>query len=281
VTAVALALAASLAWGCSDFFAGIKSRALPVLSVLAASQAAGLVLGFAAALAWGGALPDTRFVSWAVAAGVAELIGFAALYRGLAVGAMSIVAPISATAAVVPLLVGLAGGDRTSVVQNAGIGLALAGIGLVALERPDDDARHWRTAAGLGLAFAAAVGFGAFFVGMDHASDGGVLWAVALSRGASLGLLVLCVGLMRRRVALTAADRIAVVAVGALDVLANVLFAAALTHGLAGIVAVLGSLYPVTTVLLARVVLQERIARRQELGVGGALAGVALVTGAS
>jgi drug/metabolite transporter (DMT)-like permease len=194
---------------------------------------------------------------------------------------MSIVAPISATAAVVPLLVGLAGGDRTSAVQNAGIGLALAGIALVSLERSDDDARPWRTAAGLGLAFVAAVGFGAFFVGMDHASDGGVLWAVALNRGASLGLLVLCVGLMRRRVALTAADRIAVIGVGALDILANILFAAALTHGLSGIVAVVGSLYPVTTVLLARLVLRERIARRQELGVGGALAGVALVTLAS
>jgi drug/metabolite transporter (DMT)-like permease len=281
VAAVALALAASLAWGSSDFLAGIKSRNVAVLSVLVVSQGAGLVLVLAAASVWGGALPDANFALWAVAAGAAELIGFAALYRGLAVGAMSVVAPISATAALVPLIVGLAAGERTGTLQSAGIGLALAGIALASIERSAGGAPVWRTTAGLGLALLAALGFGAFFVGMDRASDGGILWAVALNRCASLTLLVLFAAATRRRVGVAGADRLAVIGVGTLDIAANVLFAAALTFGLTGMVAVLGSMYPVTTVLLARVVLKDRIARRQELGVGGALVGVALVTVAS
>lgn len=278
MAAVALALAASLAWGASDFLAGIKSRSVAVLSVLVVSQAAGLILVLVAAIAWGGALPDAHFAGWAVAAGAAELIGFAALYRGLAVGAMSVVAPISATAALVPLIVGLAAGERTGTLQSAGLGLALAGIALASLERSADPARAWRATAGLGLALLAALGFGAFFVGMDRASDGGVLWAVALNRCTSLSILVLFAAAMRRRVGVARADAPAVLGVGILDIAANVLFAAALTLGLSGMVAVLGSTYPITTVLLARVLLQDRIARRQELGVGGALVGVALVT---
>jgi drug/metabolite transporter (DMT)-like permease len=278
MTAVALALAASLAWGSSDFLAGIKSRNLAVLPVLVVSQAAGLVLVLAAAVAWGGALPDARFALWAAAAGAAELVGFAALYRGLAVGAMSVVAPISATAALVPLLVGITAGERTGTLQSAGLALALAGLALASLERSSDGAR---TAAGVGLALLAALGFGAFFVGMDRASDGGVLWAVALNRCTSLGLLMLFAAAKRRRVGVARADRLAVVGVGTLDVAANILFAAALTFGLGGMVAVVGSMYPVTTVLLARVLLHDRIAGWQELGVGGALAGVALVTIAS
>ena len=113
---------------------------------------------------------------------------------------------------------------------------------------------------------------------MDRATDGGVLWAVALNRCSSLALLLLFAAVTRRRVQVAAADRPAVVGVGVLDITANILFAAALISGHTGVVAVLGSMYSVTTVLLARVVLHDRIARRQELGVGGALLGVALVT---
>jgi drug/metabolite transporter (DMT)-like permease len=275
MAAVALALAASLAWGSSDFLAGIKSRNVAVLSVLVVSQSAGLLLVLMAAVVWGGALPDTRFALWAAAAGAAELIGFAALYRGLAVGAMSVVAPLSATAALVPLVVGLAAGDHIGALQGTGLALALVGIGLASFEQADTT---WRTSAGVGLALLAALGFGAFFVGMDRASDGGILWAVALNRCASLALLALFASGMRRRVGVRRADAPAVLSVGILDIGANVLFAAALTFGLTGMVAVLGSMYPVTTVLLARVVLHDRIALRQELGVGGALLGVALVT---
>jgi drug/metabolite transporter (DMT)-like permease len=175
----------------------------------------------------------------------------------------------------VPLVVGLAAGDHIGALQGTGLALALVGIGLASFEQADTT---WRTSAGVGLALLAALGFGAFFVGMDRASDGGILWAVALNRCASLALLALFASGMRRSVGVRRADAPAVLGVGILDIGANVLFAAALTFGLTGMVAVLGSMYPVTTVLLARVVLHDRIALRQELGVGGALLGVALVT---
>lgn len=280
MTAVLLALGASVAWGCSDFLAGLKSRAVPLLSVLLVSQSVGLVLALGAAVAWGAELPGGHSAAWAVAAGGAELVGFAALYRGLAVGAMSIVAPISATAALVPLLVGVVGGDRIGALQSTGIALALAGIALASLER-SEGARSWRMATGLGLAALAALGFGGFFVAIDHASDGGVLWAVALSRWSSLVLLALCAARLRRRVAVARADRVAVAGVGALDIAANVLFAAALTYGVAGPVSVLGSLYPLTTVLLACLVLRERVSGPQRLGVAAALSGICLVASAA
>ena len=281
MTAVLLALGASFGWGCSDFIAGVKTRALPLLSVLLVSQAAGLLLVLGAAFAWGGALPGMESVAWAVAAGGAELVGFAALYRGLAVGAMCVVAPISATAAVVPLLVGVVAGERVGALQSAGIALALAGVALASLERIEDGRRSWQMATGLGLAALAALGFGGFFVAMDRASDGGVLWAVALNRWTSLALLVLCAASLRRRVAVARADRVAVIGVGTLDIAANVLFAAALTYGVAGPVSVLGSLYPLTTVFLAFVVLRERVSGPQGLGAASALAGVGLVAAAT
>jgi drug/metabolite transporter (DMT)-like permease len=133
---------------------------------------------------------------------------------------------------------------------------------------------------GLGLGLA-ALAFGGFFVAMDRASEGGVLWAVALNRWTSLALLVLCAARLHRRVAVARADRVAVIGVGTLDIAANVLFAAALTYGVAGPVSVLGSLYPLTTVFLAFVVLRERVSGPQGLGAATALAGVGLVAAAT
>ena len=141
-------------------------------------RARACVLVLAAAIVWGGALPDARFALWAAAAGAAELLGFAALYRGLAVGAMSVVAPLSATAALVPLVVGLAAGEHIGRAPGRGARARARRHRARVLRAVRD--RTWRTTAGVGLALLAALGFGAFFVGMDRASDGGVLWAVAL-----------------------------------------------------------------------------------------------------
>jgi drug/metabolite transporter (DMT)-like permease len=273
VAAVALALGASLAWGCSDFLAGLRTRRLAVLWVLLVSQATGLVLVAGGSLATGAPLPGAQAVAWAAAAGIAELIGFAALYRGLAVGAMSVVAPISATAAIVPVMVGVAAGQSPGAPQAAGMALALAGAALASLEPGGGG----RAAAGIGLAVTAALAFGTFFVGMDLAADEGALTAVAISRAAAVAAL-LALALSRGG---CPADRRAVpglAAVGALDIAANAMFATALTLGTAGPVSVLGSLYPLATVLLARAVLHEQVAGRQRTGVAAALAGVALVS---
>jgi uncharacterized membrane protein len=272
MAAVALALGASIAWGCSDFLAGLKTRQFAVLWVLLVSQATGLVLILAATLAYGGGLPSAHAALWAAGSGVAELIGFAALYRALAVGAMSVVAPVSATAALVPVIVGVAAGDVPTAVQALGIGLALGGAALASAEPGR------RTATGIGLAVLAAFGFGLFFVGMDVAADDGALWATSLNRTASLGVVVAALLVLRRPCPIDRAAVAPLAAVGVLDIAANAMFAIALTLGMAAIVSVLGSLYPLATVVLARAVLGERVSGSQRTGVAAAIAGIGLVS---
>ena len=271
MVAISLALGASLAWGLSDFVAGVKSREMAVVWVLLVSQATGLVLVTAAALIGGDPLPSLHSIAWASAAGLAELVGFAAFYRALAIGAMAVVSPISATAAVVPLFVGLVDGQVPTTVQALGMALALGGAALASGEAGRG------TGAGVGLAIVAALAFGVFFVGMDVAADDGALWAVSFTRMAPVAVLVAIILVLR----IPLLDRKAVAplaAIGALDIGANVMFATALTVGMAGLVSVLGSLYPLATVILARAVLREQVSGTQRTGVAAALAGIALVS---
>jgi drug/metabolite transporter (DMT)-like permease len=271
VVAIALALGASLAWGLSDFVAGLKSRELAVVWVLLVSQSTGLVLVTVAALIAGEPFPSVHAILWATGAGLAELVGFAAFYRALAIGSMAIVSPISATAAIVPLVVGLADGQVPTAVQALGMALALGGAALASSEAGR------RSASGVGLAIIAALAFGVFFVGIDVSADGGALWAVSFTRLTPVALLVgIVLGLRLPRIQRRAVAPLA--AIGALDIGANVMFATALTVGMAGLVSVLGSLYPLATVILARAVLRENVSAHQRTGVAAALAGVALVS---
>jgi drug/metabolite transporter (DMT)-like permease len=277
VVAVALALGASVAWGCSDFLAGLKARRLALLWVLLVSQATGLVLVLAAALIMGEALPSGEAALVAAGAGVAELIGFAAFYRALAVGDMSIVAPVSATAALVPIIAGVAVGQTPTSTQAIGMTLALAGGALASVEPGTEDGGR-RAAAGVGLALLAAFMFGSFFVGMDLAADEGALWAVTINRLAAVGVVVVLVIALKRPSPLDRGTIGPLMAVGALDVAANTMFAIALTLGMAAMVSVLGSLYPLATVILARAILHEHVTAGQRTGVLTALAGIGLVS---
>ena len=274
---VALALGASLAWGASDFLAGLRTRRLAVLWVLLVSQATGLALVLIAALISGAPLPGGDAALLAAGAGVAELIGFAALYRALAIGPMSVVAPISAMAALLPVIVSLASGTAPTVVQGLGMVLALAGAMLASLEVGERGSGR-RAATGVGLAVIAALGFGAFFVGTDLAADDGALWAVTINRVAAVAVLVGIVLALRRPSPLTRDQLGPLAAVGVLDIAANVMFAIALTVGMAAAVSVLGSLYPLATVVLARAILHEQLTVGQRGGVAAALAGIALVS---
>jgi uncharacterized membrane protein len=271
MAAIVLALAASLAWGASDFLAGLKTRELAVVWVLLVSQATGLILVTVGAIASGDPLPGGEAVLWAAGAGIAELIAFAAFYRALAIGSMSIVAPLSATAAIVPVAVGLAEGHTPTIIQACGMALALAGAGLASME-PEH-----RKAKGVGLALFAAFMFGVFFVGVDQAADDGPLWAVAINRFAAVGVLLAAISALRPQ-PLPGRAYAPLAAVGVLDVAANVMFAIALTVGMAGMVSVLGSLYPLATVVLARAILHERVTGSQRTGVMAALTGIALVS---
>jgi drug/metabolite transporter (DMT)-like permease len=277
--ALALALGASVAWGGSDFVACLASRRMPLLAVLVGSQVAGLVLLLGLLAVTGEAPPPGGAVLAAALAGIAELVGFAALYRGLAMGPMSVVAPISSTAALVPVTASILTGARPSAAAAVGMGLVLLGAALACAE-PDSGAARPRggIVPGAALAALAALSFGAFFVGMDSAAhEAGAVWAVALNRSTSVSVLVFAVALMRPRVGVGRTDLAAVASVGLLDAAANAMFAFALTQGLMSTVSVLGSLYPVTTVVLAAMVLDERVAPRQAAGVAIVLAGIGLV----
>jgi drug/metabolite transporter (DMT)-like permease len=153
--------------------------------------------------------------------------------------------------------------------------LALAGAALASFEYGGD---HRRAATGVGLAIVAAIGFGAFFVGTDLAADEGALWAVAINRVTAVALLVVVVLALRRPAPITRGQIAPLAAVGVLDISANVMFAVALTVGMAAAVSVLGSLYPVATVVLARAVLREELSISQRGGVAAALAGIGLVS---
>jgi len=273
--AIALALGASVAWGLGDFLGGLTSRRLHVLTVLVVSQ----VFGLGAALVWVIASADS-FPGWsatalAVAAGACGCLGIATLYRGMAVGAMGIVAPISAVSAVIPFAVGVGSGERPSALQIAGILLALAGVAVASREPREQGGGR---AAGFGLALMAALGFGLYFVFADRAADESVPYAVATARGVSL-LLALAAALIAGASLRPGRASVPVLAaVGLCDVGANMLFSLATTRGYLSIVSVLAALYPVVTVALAAVVLHERIARTQRFGVAGALVGAAMIT---
>lgn len=272
--AIALALGASLSWGLGDFLGGLKSRTLHVFTVLAISQAAGL----GAVLVWlafsGDGYPGWASSAYAAAAGAGGCLGLAALYRGMAVGAMGIVAPVSAVAAAIPFTVGVASGERPGVLQVAGILLALAGVALASREPAD---RGGGRAAGVGLALVAALGFGLYFVFLDRAADESVPYAVATARGVSSLLAVAVAIVVGATLRPSAAALPALVAVGLCDVGANVLFGLASARGFLSVVSVLSSLYPIVTVGLAALLLHERIAPAQRFGVTIALAGAALI----
>lgn len=284
VLALALALSSSLAWGVADFVAGLKSRSLPVASVMLVAVVTGLGLAGAVVVARGVAPPATPFLAYAALSAVAGSIGLAAFYRGLAVGAMSVVAPIAATGAAVPVAFGLASGERPEAVQVVGAAVAIVGVVLAARERQsaplarsEASAGRRRIARGAPLAVLAAAGLGSFLVAIDAASEGDVGWAILGNRLVSLGLITLAAVVLRPRGPATLRDAAPAVLVGVLETTANILIAIAMTLGLVSLVGVLASLYPVVTIALARVVLGERTGRTQQVGSGMALAGVVLI----
>ena len=276
--AVALALGASLSWGVADFLGGLKSRQLALLAVMFTSQACGLVIIGTVLAAGGEPAPDAEYLVFAALSGIFGPLGLAALYRGMAVGAMSVIAPISATAAVVPLVYGIAIGDELGFLQGLGVAVALAGVALASREEADEAAGDARIAAGVGLALISALGFGGFFVCMDAAADADPAWALFVNRLTSVTLLGTALLIYRPRFWKRPADFAALALIGLLEMIANALFALATTEGLVSVVSVLASLYPVTTILLAQIVLGERIHRLQQVGVAAALAGVALIS---
>jgi len=219
--------------------------------------------------------PGGDLAFWGPFSGLAGAAGLAAFYRGLAVGNMGVVAPISACAAVVPVLVGLATGDRPAAIQLGGLILALGGV--VLASREEGAAISGPSARGAGLAVISALGFGFFFVSIDRAVDADIGWALLVNRITGVTLLTAAALAMRTPVRAGRRDVPALLLVGTLDVGANLLFGLAATEGLVSLVSVVASLYPLTTVTLAALVLHERPHRLAQVGVAVALTGVVLI----
>ena len=278
MTAALLALCASLSWGVADFGAGVAARRVAVPLVVVGSQTAGLVfVGLVVLGTWQPA-PSLEQFLWGLLAGGTGVAALAAFYTGLKVGAMGIVGPISATAAVVPFAYGLARGERPSTLQLAGVGLALVGVVAASVESHPE--RLARVGAGVGYALLAALGFGISLIGLSKAAAGGWAWAPLSMRCCSVTVILLVLLAVRPTLAGFRRNLPLIAGAGVADTSANMLFGLASTRGLLSVVSVLASLYPVVLVALARFLLHERITRHQLAGVGIALSGVALITAA-
>ena len=268
-----LALGASLAWGVGDFVGPLLSRMLGVLRVLFWVEVGGLA-AIAVAVVVRGDGPHGWAVLYAGIASIGGLLGLLAYYRGMVVGAVSVVAPIAGFSAVIPVVYGIARGDSPGATQIAGVACALAGVALASFEHRDGQRK---VAAGAGLGLLAACGFGFYFPWMHAAGKVDFWWASTVFRTTALLLVVTAVTSRRIDVRLT--PRLAAIAAGAgiVDTVGNVCFAASSRHGLVSLTAVLASLYPIVTVLLAASILRERVAPLQRAGIALTLAGVVLI----
>lgn len=248
-----------------------------MFAVTIVSQAAGFVVLVGAVAVRGGL--DGRSFSLGLLAGVGGGIGLASFYRALSLGTMSVVSPIAACSALVPFVVSLATGERPGQVAVVGAILALAGAILASVEeRRSDSAGRSRAIVLAGVA-AVALGLFVYFLGLGS-RQGDVLSTLFGARVGSLAVLLALATSRRATLRLPRRSVAAVAAVGVADVTANALFAFASGHGLLALVSVLGSLYPVMTVLLAHILLGERLAAPQKLGVAVALTGVTLIAAA-
>jgi drug/metabolite transporter (DMT)-like permease len=277
VLALVLALSSSLSWGVSDFIGGVQARRLPVLQVMLVSQAIGLAALLVVLAASGVGPPDLARLLPAAAAGVAGIAALTAFYRALAIGTMSIVAPIAATGVCVPVVVGIAGGEHPAAIQLVGILAATVGVVLASREPGAQSERGRAARTSIALALVAALGFGSFAVGLRSSARADVLWALLAARGCGTAALALTFVLRRPARGGASMQIVPLMAMGVLDLSANGLYALATRHGLLSVVAVAASLYPLVTVMLARSLLGERVRRSQELGIAAALAGVALM----
>ncbi|MFI6323847.1 EamA family transporter [Nonomuraea sp. NPDC050556] len=272
--AVILATACAVVYGTADFFGGLATRRSKVLSVVALSQVAGLVLVLGLIPILPGSF-DERALLWGMAAGVAGAAGLVLFYRALATGTMSVVAPTTAvTSAALPVLFGLLSGERPKAQALVGVVLALASVLLVSRGGP---AEKSGSLGSILAALAAGAGFGGFFILLSQAPDGTGMWPLFGARLASVSIVVVLALVTRRTLRPGGGALHIIVAAGVLDMAANVLYLLAVQEGLLSLVAVLVSLYPASTLLLARYVLGERLHAIQVAGVACALGAVALI----
>ncbi|MDP9849515.1 drug/metabolite transporter (DMT)-like permease [Streptosporangium lutulentum] len=271
-----LATVCAVVYGTADFFGGLATRRSRVLAVVVLSQTAGLVM-VVALLPFLPGTPTIKTLAWGMAAGVSGSVALVLFYRALATGVMSVVAPLTATAsAILPVLFGLATGERPEPVALGGVVLALLAVLLVS-RGSSPAATAGRSYGSVLTSLAAGAGFGGFFILISQAPEGGGIWPLFGARLASITLIALLALFTGRTLRPGPGACHIIVVAGALDMIANVLFVFAQQRGLLSLVAVLVSLYPASTLLLARYVLGERLNTVQVVGIGFTLAAVALI----
>lgn len=276
--AILLALGCAVVYGAADFLGGLATRRTSVFGVVALSQVSGLV-ALVALLPWLGGSVGGADLGWGALAGLAGAAGLLVFFRALAGGVMSVIAPVTAvTAAAVPVLVGLLGGEQIGTWASVGVALALAAVVLVSAESGLLALRAARPASLIPALVAGAM-FGLFFVLLDRTSDDSGLTPLVAARLASV-VLVVGIALTRRKpLTVTRSALPLVVASGIGDMTANALFLLATQQdGQLAITGVLASLYPVSTVVLAQVVLRERLVGAQVAGLAAAVTAVVLIT---
>lgn len=271
---VIFGLAASLCWGSGDFTGGLASRRSNASSVVLSTYSVGFVLMVALALIWRESFPAPVDLLWGGLAGVAGVSGLLCFYSALSRGKMGITAPVSAVlTATLPVLFSAFTSALPKLLQVGGFVLAL--LAIVLISRPE---RTTGPSRGIGLAVLAGCGFGCFFILISRVSPGAVFWPLAAARLTSV--LVLLVALLLRRQPLLPGKIVAplVVLAGNLDAIGNTFFVLAAHSGRLDVAAILSSLYPAATVLLAALVLRERVTRVQALGILLALLAIPLIS---
>lgn len=272
---VALGLASAASWGAGDFSGGLASRRGSATGVVVASQGVGIALLVALAAVTGEVAPTSGQLAWAALAGANGAFGLLALYSALASGRMGIAAPVSGVVgAVVPVLVGAAVQGWPGTLRLVGFALALVGVWL--LTAAGDGAGVWPRE--LALPVLAGVSFGLFLVFIHRAGGSGVLWPLTAARATSMGVLT-AIGSVAGTLTVPrrSALRLTCLA-GILDTGGNAFFVLAAQAGRLDVAGVLSSLYPASTVLLACLLLGERLTRRQTAGAVAALLAIVCVS---
>jgi drug/metabolite transporter (DMT)-like permease len=271
---VLLALSSSLMWGVADYLGGLQTRTRQVLAVVVISQLAGLVLVGAIVAGRGVAFPGAEAMLPAAVAGVMGAFCIVIFYLALSYGPISIVAPVLASSACIPVIYGLVTGERPSALQLTGLVITLGGVILVSMAHGGGHARGRR---GIGFGMLAALLLGSLLVVFSRASAADPYWAPLVLRVFSMATVVLFVLVRRVSVRVDRRGLLAISIIGMLDVLANVAYSVSTTLQLLAIAAVLSSLFPVVTVALARIHLGERVTRVQQTGSVLTMAGVLMV----
>ena len=271
---VLFGLSASLSWGTGDFSGGLASRRAHVFSVVLAAYLVGLLLLPVLALAWSEPLPSWRDALWGATAGLAGTLGLTAFYRSLAIGRMGINAPITAVlAASLPIIFTAFTQGLPRPLQLAGFVLALLAVALVS--RP---ARASGRPAGLGLALLGGLGFGSFFILIGQVSAHAIFWPLMAARLTSLLFMIVFMRIRGEQMLPKKSVFPLILIAGALDVAGNVFFILAAHAGRLDVASILSSLYPAVTVLLAAIILRERVSRIQAVGIALALGAILLIS---